>query len=197
MKIIILIILVGGVFLFPPRSFANHANLNREGDKDKDGLLDAEESKYGANWQDSDSDDDGYLDGDEIGHGYDPLAGNNARLSKRIDVDLSEQRLRYYYGEYGEQGNFLISSGLKWTPTPIGTFSIQKKKPIVNYKGKGYNYPNTKWNLQFLPRYYIHGAYWHNNFGKPMSHGCVNVSYENIEKLYSFADEGIEVVVHR
>lgn len=187
------------IFLFiflPVFSLAHHIDLDRSGDSDKDGLLDEQESKYGTNWQDSDSDDDGYFDGDEISHGYNPLVGGNARLPKRIEVDLSEQKLKYFYGEYGEQGNFRISSGLKRTPTPVGTFYIEKKKPSVNYSGKGYNYPNTKWNLQFMPRYYIHGAYWHNNFGQPMSHGCVNVDYENMEKLYDFTDEGIEVTIH-
>lgn len=184
------------IIFFPAISLAHHIDLDRSGDSDKDGLLDSEESKYGTDWENPDSDNDGYLDGDEVGHGYNPLVGGNARLPKRIDIDLSDQRLRYYYGEYGEQGNFLISSGLKNTPTPVGKFNIQKKKPSVNYIGKGYSYPNTKWNLQFIPRYYIHGAYWHNNFGKPMSHGCINVDYKNMEKLYEFADEGIEVTIH-
>lgn len=181
---------------FPAISLANHFDVDREGDSDHDGLLDAEEFKYGTDRMRSDSDNDGYLDGEEVGHGYDPLMGSGARFPKRIEVDLSEQRLRYFYGEYGEQGNFLISSGLRSTPTPVGTFNIQKKKPTVNYGGRGYSYPNTKWNLQFMPRYYIHGAYWHNNFGKPMSHGCVNVDYKNMEKLYEFADEGTEVQIH-
>jgi len=70
---------------------------------------------------------------------------------------------------------------------------ILDKVPSKNYGGTGYNfhYPNTKWNLHFTTtkyRYYIHGAYWHDNFGHPMSHGCVNVSYENMEQLYEWAD---------
>lgn len=192
----IFLLVISFMILIPTISLAHHADLTRSGDSDKDGLLDEEEAKYGTHIFNADSDNDGYMDGNEIGHGYDPLVGGDARLPKRIEVDLKEQRLRYFYGEYGEQGNFLISSGVKWTPTPIGTFNVQKKKPVVNYRGKGYNYPNTKWNLQFLPRYYIHGAYWHNNFGKPMSHGCVNVDYKDMEKIYNFADEGTEVTIH-
>lgn len=116
--------------------------------------------------------------------------------NKRIEVDLSDQRLTYFYE--GEQvGSFLISSGLAGTPTPVGTFTIQAKRPFVDYIGTNYSYLKTKWNLQFKPRYYIHGAFWHNNFGTPMSHGCVNVSYANMESLYAFADLGTPVIIRR
>ena len=114
--------------------------------------------------------------------------------NKRIEVDLSDQRLTYFYE--GEQvGSFLISSGLAGTPTPVGTFYIQAKRPFVDYIGTNYSYLKTKWNLQFKPRYYIHGAFWHNNFGTPMSHGCVNVSYANMESLYAFTDLGTPVII--
>ncbi|MDP3985970.1 MAG: L,D-transpeptidase, partial [Candidatus Veblenbacteria bacterium] len=48
--------------------------------------------------------------------------------------------------------------------------------------GKGYSY-------------YIHGAWWHNNFGKPQSHGCVNVAYEHMERLYTWAQVGTKVII--
>lgn len=120
---------------------------------------------------------------------------------KLIDVDLSEQKLRYYFGDI-LVGDILISSGLPRTPTPIGEFTIDKKAPVIRYSGWNtngtrYDLPNTKWNLRFFPRYWIHGAYWHNNFGNPMSHGCVNVSYKEMERLYIFADVGTKVVIHQ
>ena len=85
-------------------------------------------------------------------------------------------------------------------PTPTGDFEILAKVPIKNYGGSGFNfsYPDTKWNLHFTTRYwryYIHGAYWHDNFGQPMSHGCVNVSYENMEPLYWWAEVGTKVKI--
>jgi hypothetical protein len=123
-------------------------------------------------------------------------------LEKRIDIDLSEQRLRYYYGDMQLESDIKISSGVAWYPTPKGEFTIQIKKPLVNYVGSNrdgsrYNYPKTKWNLQFLPSYYIHGAYWHNAFGTPRSHGCINVAYKDMEKLYNFADVGTKVTIHQ
>ena len=121
-------------------------------------------------------------------------------MIKHIEVDLSEQRLTYYLN--GEVLNsILISSGLPRTPTPQGEFTIRRKLPLVRYAGRNadgttYNYPRTKWNLEFLPRYWIHGAYWHNAFGNPRSHGCVNVSYKDMERLYIFAQVGMRVYIH-
>ena len=36
--------------------------------------------------------------------------------------------------------------------------------------------------------YALHGAYWHNNFGQPMSHGCVNFRPAEAKKLFEWAD---------
>ncbi|MEK7582929.1 MAG: L,D-transpeptidase [Patescibacteria group bacterium] len=116
-------------------------------------------------------------------------------VEKRIDIDLSEQRLRFYYGA-DEVRNILISSGRRLTPTPKGEFVIQKKIPVMRYRGPGYDLPNTKWNLLFHKNYFIHGAYWHNNFGHPMSHGCINVAYKDMEGLYHFAEPGTRVIIH-
>ena len=123
------------------------------------------------------------------------------RPQKRIDVDLSEQRLRYYFGDI-EVNNILISGGKPQTPSPVGEFTITRKLPSVRYMARNrdgtvaYDFPRTKWNLNFFPKYWIHGAYWHNNFGQPMSHGCINVSYADMEQLYIFADIGTKVSIH-
>ena len=97
--------------------------------------------------------------------------------------------------------DFPISSGIATMPTPKGEFKILDKLQVKDYGGRGYNfsYPDTKWNLHFATgkyRYYIHGAYWHNKFGKPMSHGCVNVSYDNMEPLYWFAQVNTKVIIN-
>ena len=41
--------------------------------------------------------------------------------------------------------------------------------------GPGYNLPGVPYVMYFAGANAIHGAYWHNNFGRPMSHGCVNM----------------------
>ncbi|MBX4211736.1 MAG: L,D-transpeptidase [Candidatus Yanofskybacteria bacterium] len=118
------------------------------------------------------------------------------KLPKKIEVDLSSQTLTYSYGN-NPVATIKISSGIKRLPTPVGTFRVLEKIPVKRYVGPGYNLPNTKWNLKFTTAgHYIHGAYWHNNFGHPMSHGCVNVSYADMGAIYDFADVGTPVSIH-
>ena len=115
-------------------------------------------------------------------------------LPKLIKINLAKQNLVYTFGDK-ILGNFAISSGVKKLPTPKGNFTILSKVPVKRYTGSNYDYPNTKWNLNFKSGYYIHGAYWHNKFGQPMSHGCVNVAYENMEHLYWWAQVGTPIVI--
>ncbi len=165
-------------------------------DSDSDGLLDDLEIKLGTDPNNKDSDSDGYLDGREVFNGYDPLKNKGAReTDKRAEVDLTNQRLDYYFKGI-KIGTILVSTGKSPLLTPTGNFNILRKRPVVNYAGATYSYPNTKWNLEFKKGMYIHGAYWHNNFGKKsMSHGCVNVAYKDMERFYSFMDIGTPVKI--
>lgn len=165
-----------------------------QADSDSDGLSDHLELALGADLLNPDSDSDGYQDGREVHAGYNPLAsGDDRSLPKRAEVNLSTQQLDYFMNDV-QIGTIPVSTGLPATPTPTGTFTVMKKLPFVNYRGVDYNYPNTKWNLRFKTSYYLHGAFWHNQFGqRPMSHGCVNIGYADAERLYHFLDEGNEV----
>jgi len=166
-------------------------------DSDKDYLSDAWEIALGTDLTNPDTDGDKYLDGTEVIAGYDPLTPELNKLDKLIIVDLKKQHLTYLMGGKKLE-DFPISSGIKRLPTPTGDFKVLHKMPIVHYKGLGYDYPNTKWNLHFTTgasRFYIHGAYWHNDFGKPKSHGCVNVSYQNMERLYNWAQVGTPIKI--
>jgi lipoprotein-anchoring transpeptidase ErfK/SrfK len=49
--------------------------------------------------------------------------------------------------------------------------------------------------MYFFRDYGIHGTYWHNNFGVPMSHGCVNLPNHEAEWFYNFASVGTPVSV--
>lgn len=111
-----------------------------------------------------------------------------------VRVDLSEQRM-YAYEDGYVVNSFLVSTGLPGTPTPPGEYHIQRKIYSKLYSGPGYYLPNTLYNLQFRPHYYLHGAYWHNNFGRPMSHGCVNIHYDNARWLYEWMQEGDLAVI--
>jgi hypothetical protein len=169
-------------------------------DSDKDGLSDAWENIIGTDSAKSDSDGDGYLDGTEVMNGFDPLNAKPVRVEKRIEVSDKDLRLKYYFGDK-LLGDIPVSTGKKSTPTPIGSFAVLKKFPEKHYAGATWNYPHTKWNLQFTSRnglnYYIHGAYWHDQFGVgKVSGGCVNVRYVDMEPLYQFAQVGAKVVVN-
>lgn len=164
-------------------------------DSDNDGLIDLWEINLKTNLMNPDSDGDGFKDGEEISSGHDPLSNNEIFIEKIIKINLKNQELSYYFGDK-KITSFKISSGIKGLATPRGTYKILNKIPIKLYKGSGYNYPNTKWNLKFSNSgLYIHGAYWHNKFGIPMSHGCINVSYENMESLYNMASIGTKIIV--
>lgn len=133
------------------------------------------------------------------------LAGStglaNASADKYIKVDLSEQRLTAYENGIPVK-TFLVSTGTKGWPTPLGKTTVTAKIPVKHYgmylgpgNAANYSLPNVKWNLRFREHYYIHSAYWHNNFGRPMSHGCVNMSIPDAEWVYHWANVGTPVEI--
>ena len=112
-----------------------------------------------------------------------------------IDVNLSQQRLTAYEGQ-APVFTTLISGGLPGTPTVVGRFAIQTKLAAQTMSGPGYWLPNVPYVMYFYAGYAIHGTYWHNNFGHPMSHGCVNVTTPDAAWLYGWASIGTPVVTH-
>ncbi|MBI4133288.1 L,D-transpeptidase family protein [Candidatus Uhrbacteria bacterium] len=130
-----------------------------------------------------------------------PFRDGNVVYPKSIVVDLSEQRLYAY--EHGLVAqSFLVSSGVKKYPTPVGDYEIQKKVPMMDYvwtygpnHPDNYAIPDVPWNLRFKPNYFIHYAYWHNDFGRPRSHGCVNLPLEPAKWIYEWAELGTPVVI--
>ncbi len=140
------------------------------GDPDsvQDGAPDSWEIRLNMDLDNPDQNGNGIKDGDDIDNGYDPREKTKVKVEKTIKVSVEKQWLEYYFGDTKLE-EFFVSTGKKSTPTPEGEFTIMDKVPIKHYAGNGYDYPNTKWNLHFTTtkyRYYIHGAYWHNKFGR-------------------------------
>jgi lipoprotein-anchoring transpeptidase ErfK/SrfK len=115
---------------------------------------------------------------------------------KWIEIDLSEQRL---YAHVGQKAVFTarVSTGISRYPTPTGRFRIYAKYRSTRMRGPGYDLPNVPYTMYFYRGYALHGAYWHSNFGRPMSHGCVNLRTSDAKWLYEWAPRGTLVVIHR
>lgn len=161
-------------------------------DFDGDGLSDETELALKTDLGRKDSDNDGMSDRDEVYGGRDPLnaSATTSTVKRTVHVDLDRQQLTYFFNGI-KLGTMPVSTGQPKTPTPPGSFKIIRKVPVVHYVGPGYDLPNTKWNLEFKRSYYLHGAYWHDQFGiRTMSHGCVNMAYRDVEKLYAFLQVG-------
>jgi lipoprotein-anchoring transpeptidase ErfK/SrfK len=172
-----------------------------DADTDHDGLKDALEIKLGTDLTNPDTDNDGILDGQEVFSGSNPLiAGDDRSVERHVEVDLTHQQLHYFMNNV-ELGTFPISSGLPSKPTPRGEFTIFRKLPIAEYKndtpGDEYDLKNVHWNLEFKHGYFLHEAYWHNQFGiRSMSHGCINMRLDDVAQMYQFLDIGDKVIVY-
>jgi hypothetical protein len=112
-----------------------------------------------------------------------------------IDVDLTNQMVYAYEGEL-VVNSFLVSTGTWEYPTVTGQYQIYVKYDAADMSGPGYYLANVPYVMYFYKGYGLHGTYWHNNFGTPMSHGCVNLRTEDAGWLYNWASIGTLVNVH-
>ena len=68
--------------------------------------------------------------------------------------------------------------------------------PIPGVSGHYYDLPGVPWDMYFTYQgAAIHGTYWHENFGRPASNGCVNLPVPEARKLYTWAEVGALVIV--
>lgn len=118
---------------------------------------------------------------------------------KWIEIDLSSQRLTLYVGDVIVQ-SFSVSTGRAATPTSIGESAVYLKRTSMTMTGTiagdYYYIPDVKWVNFFNGGEAIHGTYWHNNFGTPMSHGCINMREADAKTVFDFAPVGTKVIVH-
>lgn len=129
--------------------------------------------------------------------------------NKRLYVDLTQQKILAFEGDRLVY-DFPVSTG-KWYHTPTGEFRIWTWLRYTRMSGGSkangtyYNLPNVPYTMFFsnaqVPKYRgygIHGAYWHNNFGVPMSHGCVNMREADVAKIYewTYKDTSIPLIIY-
>lgn len=113
---------------------------------------------------------------------------------KWIDIQLSTQTLTAYEGETPVL-TALVSTGVSRYPTPPGEHAIYLKIRSQVMSGPGYYLTNVEFVSYFYKAYALHGTYWHNNFGHPMSHGCVNMTNADAKWIYEWAPIGTPVRV--
>jgi lipoprotein-anchoring transpeptidase ErfK/SrfK len=120
--------------------------------------------------------------------------------NKHIEVNLTTQVLTAYeYDQIVFQTN--ISSGIPngrpnpntiSTKTPNGEFTVLEKYPS-KHMGNGnlfaeiddYELPGVPWTSFFTESgVAFHGTYWHDNFGTPMSHGCINMRIDEAKWVF-------------
>ncbi len=139
---------------------------------------------------------------------------------KRIEVDLSEQRLWAYQGDSLVMSS-LVTTGLSPNDTEQGQFRVRYKKPLEDMAGftdatgevvsvdvdpeqtpldnavGTYEVTDVPDVMYFnLDAEALHGAYWRDVFGSPGSHGCVNLPLDVAAFLYGWAPLGTPVWVH-
>lgn len=118
---------------------------------------------------------------------------------KLIHVDLTAQMVTAF------EGNKMVfssrcSSGGKGTRTPTGEFTTYHKGPSIHMTNQGdsvnniYDLPGVPW-CTFFTGYgnAFHGTYWHNDYGRPRSHGCVNLPSADAKWLYRWSRPNVPV----
>lgn len=115
---------------------------------------------------------------------------------KWIEIDVSRQRLIAWEGNSPVYA-VIVSTGRSPTPTPPGVFAVQSMHRTTRMRGEDYDVPDVPYAMYYHGGYAIHGAYWHNNFGTPMSHGCTNVAVDHAEWIFNWASIGTPVIVRQ
>jgi hypothetical protein len=119
---------------------------------------------------------------------------------KKIVVDVTYQTLSCFEGQR-EVYYCLISSGAKYNSqgqavdkwaTPLGPHPIWRKTVSLHMSGGttggGYDLPGIGWTSLFSGNgVAVHSTFWHNNFGEPMSHGCVNARPDDAHYVFRWS----------
>ena len=112
-----------------------------------------------------------------------------------VDINLSRQTAYAFKGNELVK-SFVVSTGTWQHPTVTGQFNIYVKYRYADMAGPGYYLPNVPYVMYFYKGYGLHGTYWHNNFGTPMSHGCINFTIDDAGWIFDFTSLGTLINIH-
>jgi lipoprotein-anchoring transpeptidase ErfK/SrfK len=121
--------------------------------------------------------------------------------SNWIEVSLAEQILYLCKGKEIQRA-YRVSTGKpgsafrKSSATRKGIYNIYYMRPKYPMWGKDWYCPDVPFAIFYHHEFAIHGAYWHNNFGTPVSHGCVNMTEIDAWEVYVVVKRKDFVWVH-
>ncbi|MBC8450543.1 MAG: L,D-transpeptidase, partial [Chloroflexi bacterium] len=106
-----------------------------------------------------------------------------------VAVSLKEQTAVAYEGDRPVYAA-MVATGLPGTPTVQGIFRTLWRVPWRRMAGPGYYLEEVTWTCYFYDGYALHTAYWHDAFGSPRSHGCVNLSPYDAWWIFQWSEPG-------
>ncbi len=130
-----------------------------------------------------------------------PLSPDVPMAEKKIQVRLDDQLVLAYENNQPVFATRAATGAALFTgtyTTPTGHFMTYHKRPTRHMANgdltsSGYDLPGVPWVMYFTESgLSLHGTYWHNDFGHPKSHGCVNLSIEAARWLFRWSTPAVK-----
>ncbi len=126
-----------------------------------------------------------------------PLVPRQARW---LSIQLSTQSLVAFEGDKPVFAT-LVSTGKEQHETPTGIFRIQSKHVSTTMDGEAgtdeaYSIEDVPWTMYFSGGIALHAAFWHTQFGRVRSHGCVNLAPADARWLFDWTTPGLPAGFH-
>jgi lipoprotein-anchoring transpeptidase ErfK/SrfK len=132
--------------------------------------------------------------------------GQQAQTAKRVIVVSLEDRKLALVEDGQVKKLYTVAVGKPSTPSPMGTFHIERrvKNPTYQHDGKTVlpgpgNPVGTRWMGLSIRGYGIHGTNEPKSIGKAASHGCIRMAKADLEEMYEMVAVGdtVELVGER
>ncbi len=109
-----------------------------------------------------------------------------------FDIDLDEQVLVAYEGARPVYAT-LVSTGKRKhrTPTAIARVVSKLEHAAMTSERESYSVADVPWTMYYDGDYALHTAYWHDGFGAPRSHGCINLAPHDARLLYHWSSPDV------